>query len=61
MTKTPREHRAELVIVDQPGAPGDVRWMATWGDYDLDCAFGVGETAADAAIDLIETHGVPND
>jgi hypothetical protein len=35
-------------------APIIYRYMATWGDYDLDCRYGTGNTPESAMWDLID-------
>lgn len=45
--------RAEIVVVRDMYAPYEV-YMATFGDYDLDCMMGTGKTPLDAITDLLD-------
>lgn len=35
-------------------APPQFRYVATVGDYDLDCTYGQGKTRLDAIVDLLD-------
>ena len=48
------EKRYEFVVVEQDYAPGNSRWIATLGDYDLDAPCGEGQTPAEAIIEWLE-------
>jgi hypothetical protein len=54
--KTPtREHAAK--IIELTGiAPKDHQWLAWFGDYDENTAYGHGATEAEAMMDLIANH-----
>ncbi len=43
----------EIVVVRDMYAPYAV-YMATFGDYDLDCMMGTGKTPLDAITDLLD-------
>lgn len=46
--------RPDIVIVKTDAPIDDCRFMATFGDYDLDCLHGTGKTPLDAIIDLLD-------
>lgn len=52
MQLAPAEHQ-EIVVVRDMYAPFAV-YVATFGDYDLDCIMGTGLTPLDAIVDLLD-------
>lgn len=46
--------RPEIVVVETYAPVQDMRYMATFGDYDLDCTVGTGPTPLDAIVDLLD-------
>ncbi len=43
--------------VGETEGPPNMRFQATFNDFDLDCKTGYGPTPEDAIIDLLEMHG----
>ena len=50
--------RFEFVVNDATYPVPGCRFIATLGDYDLDCATGSGNTPEEAIIDWLEMHGL---
>ena len=48
----------EITTFQDTHAPPSNRWVACFGDYDLDVPTGHGATEEEAAVDLIEMHGL---
>lgn len=48
--------KQDIVVVHNMYAPlgSDTQYMATVGDYDLDCTVGTGRTPLDAIVDLLD-------
>lgn len=51
------EQRFEFVVEYLPHGYQGWRYMATLGDYDLDCPTGTGDSPQTAIIDWLELHG----
>jgi hypothetical protein len=43
----------DIVVSQDPYCPWTL-WIATEGDYDLDCTVGSGRTPLDAIVDLLD-------
>ena len=50
---TCNECHAEIVVKEDMYAPW-TWYIATFGDYDLDCTYGSGRTPLDAIVDLLD-------
>lgn len=46
--------RPDIIVVDTDAPIADSRYMATFGDYDLDCMTGFGHTPLNAIVDLLD-------
>jgi len=44
----------DIVVIETDAPIRDSRYMATYGDYDLDCMTGLGATPLDAIVDLLD-------
>lgn len=44
----------DIIVTLDHYAPVQFRYVATEGDYDLDCTYGQGKTPLDAIVDLLD-------
>jgi hypothetical protein len=44
----------DIVVIEDMYAPRSDYFVATFGDYDLDCLVGSGHTPLDAIVDLLD-------
>jgi hypothetical protein len=55
---TAQQQEPEIVVTETDAPIVDSRYLATFGDYDLDCTVGLGRTPLDAIVDLMDMAGL---